>query len=202
MSKLTTIQLVHDLTLIPLEEGTLDRYYSETVKEVSDFFYDFSLLDVEAEQATFTLPDEAMTLRAVFYDARVLDKGDLKDLRAYSQQWRDLKKEPLVYLTQVETERTWRIAPTPRDASQPYIGFQPYGNNFPSYHVLALYTFHPEDAPDLFDLLIAHRILHREFSRESRYQDIEYAERCYVIYQLLLSLLTVNHTKIEIQKSA
>ncbi len=193
MSRATTLQLVRDLTLFTPDEGTIDRYYTESVHEIDHFFHEISFFSVTLPQATFTLPEEAGELLQVFYDARVLDKTSIGDYRVISTQWRDTPGEPLVYLTQNETERTWRLAPTPSLTSTPPLGFGFFGVNFPRYNVLALYTLHAEEAIDLFDLLLAHRILSREFSRESQHQDLQYAERCELIYSILLSLLTVNH---------
>ena len=202
MSKTTTLQLVRNLTLFTPEEGTIDRYYDETVIEVNRFFYEVSLFPVNINQVTFTLPEEAGELMATFYDARELDKATVLEARTLSRMGRDTKGEPLIYFTQNETERTWRIAPTPTVASHLPLGFGFFGVNYPSYNILGIYTVSPQDAIDLFDLPIAHRILSREFSRDSQHQDIIYAERCQLIYQVLIAMLSMNHVKTQLQSQS
>lgn len=191
MSKLSTLQLVRDLTLLTPDEGTIERYYNESVKELHQFFPEISLIPIEQDQSTFELPDTGNTLLQVFYDARMLDLSTLHDYRTVGIQWRDKKGEPLVYIEEQEGERRWRIAPTPQLPSRPPLGFGFLGVNYPSYNILALYTTSPDETLDIFDLLIAHRILSREFSRESSHQDIQYAERCQIIYTLLLTALNI-----------
>ncbi len=197
MSRSSTLALVRSLTLVPPDAGTLDRYYDETVLELGDdpLLFEATLLPVSLDQATFTLPDFAARLQSVFYDNRALDAASLQEMQAISPQWRDARRDPCTYVTEGETERTFRLFPQPTQPSQAFsfVTGSPLGVDFPAYAVLVVQTTHPGDAPDLLDLLIAHRILSREFARESQHQDLEYAQRCELLYQVLLAMLRVNH---------
>jgi hypothetical protein len=198
MGRSSTLDLVRQLTLIPPDDDGLDRYYDEALIELGDvsFVFEATLLPVSIAQASFTLPDFAVRLRQVFYDDRCLDAASVLDMQALSPAWRDAQgPAPCTYVTESETERTFRLFPVPMQPSKDFsfITGSPLGQDFPAYSVMTLHTSHPQDAPALMDLLIAHRILAREFARESQHQDSAYAQRCEVIYQLLLALLKTNH---------
>ncbi len=199
MSRSTCLGLVRSLTLVPPDEGTLDRYYDETLIDIGTdpFLFEATLLPVSLDQHTFTLPDFAVNLQSVWYDDRALDAATLQHMQAISPQWRDAQNQPCTYVTEQETERTFRLFPRPTHPSKDFIFLtgSPFGIDFPSYSVAVLHTTHPSDAPDLLDLMIAHRILAREFSRESQHQDLEYAQRCEILYQLLRQMLRVNHAQ-------
>ena len=198
MGKSDTLDLVRQLTLIPPDDGSLDRYYDETLIELGDvgFVYEATLLPVSIAQASFTLPDFAVRLSQVFYDDRCLDAAQVQDMQSLSPHWRDAQgPAPCTYVTENETERTFRLFPVPLIPSKDFsfVTGTPLGVDFPSYSVMTLHTAHPADGPQVLDLVMAHRILSREFARESQHQDIEYAQRCEVVYQLLLALVKTNH---------
>jgi hypothetical protein len=185
---------VRQLTLFTPDEGAIERYYRESMVELTHFFYDVSLLPVNIAQSTFEL-DDGVDLIAAFYDARMLDKATLLEARAFDGMGRDTPGEPLVYFTDNESERTWRLAPTPSLASTPPLGFGFFGVYWPKYNVCVLHTILPDNAPDIFDLPLALRILSREFSHDSAHQDIPFAERCQILYIILIAMLTKHHQK-------
>ena len=197
MSRATTLALVRSLTFVPPDAGTLDRYYDETLIELGDdpFLFETTLLPVSLNQAVFTLPDFAVRLQSVFYDDRALDGATIQQMQAVSPQWRDAYNQPCTYVTENETERTFRLFPQPTQPSKDFIFITGslFGIDFPSYTVAVMHTTHPTDAPDFLDLMIAHRILSREFARESQHQDSDYAQRCELLYQLLRAMLRTNH---------
>lgn len=198
MGKSETLDLVRSLTLVPPEEGTLDRYYDETLIELGEipFVFAATLLPVSIDQAVFDIPDFAVNVLQVFYDARCLDRASLQEMQSLSPTWRDVKgASPCTYVTEHEDERTFRIWPMPAMPSQAFsfVTGSPLGLDLPSYAVMTLHTSHPQDGPVILELLIAHRMLAREFARESQHQDVEYAKRCEQIAQILLNMLKLNH---------
>src|SRR6266700_1309887 len=147
MGKSSTLNLVKALTLIPPDNDGLDRYYDETLIELGDvgFIYEATLLPVSVNQASFTLPDFAVRLNQVFYDDRALDAASIQDMQSLSPAWRDAQgPSPCTYVTESETERTFRLFPVPLVPSKDFsfVTGSPLGFDFPSYAVMTLHTSH------------------------------------------------------------
>lgn len=192
MTKADTLDLVTSFSLEQADVGSINRYYDDLVRATADrgVLVEISTLAVSVEQGTFTIPTEAMRLLHVFYGDRMLDEMRLLDIEVISDAWRDMLGDPLAYVQEHESERTFRLWPRPdkpSDSYNPLLG-PPFGEGLPAYNVFVVWT-ETRDFPVWLELPVSLRILQQEFNRESRHTDQQFATACEQVAQVLEALI-------------
>lgn len=204
MARADVLQLITQLAVVPTSNDLIERLADDAVRllgekpilaQVStlaiDPLHDDISLNTLVTQGTFTLPDEALTLHAVFYGDRLLDWMPLDDLEVLSPRWRNETGDPVAYTTLAEHERTFRLYPRPYRPSDDLdilLGM-PFGLGQGSYGLI-LITSLMADPPQWLELPQVLTVLARLFTLESRWRDPEFAQHCTQLLHVLSLLLT------------
>lgn len=193
MSKVATLQIVSDVSFAQDDTVLSSKFYDDVILDLSkeQWFVQLTILPGIANQATYTLPDEAINLLSVFYDDRILFPATERELEVDDPNWRDIGGTPIAFTAKNEQDRTFRLYPTPDIPGKDFIFFlgSPLGANFPAYSVAVLHTKTVLDVPEWLNLPVAFAILEKEFSRESSHRDAEFSRICSQISKLLFSFL-------------
>ena len=190
MSKATAKALVSDMSLTQNEAGTTETFYVGTLQELSllPLFTDVRLIEITADTAQYTIPDDVGLIIEMFYDSEIVFREPINLISTHNKNWKDLKGPPEYYVTESETSKTFRLVPNPQVSSKDFsflLG-EPLGRDFPEYSVGLIHTKVQDDNPDWLDLPIALRITAKEFTKESKYQDLEFANVCNQLADLVL----------------
>jgi hypothetical protein len=180
MSRATTLTLTQDFAAGLADVTSIDRYYDDVVFQLGaqPWLTESTLVAVDEDTATYSLPDKAVRLLHLFYDDAHLMEESLDTLSWQHPDWRDQRGRPLGYTRLGETARTIRLWPTPDVSSKDFIFLMgaPFGRDFPEYAVVMLHTEVRDDLPAWLELPVALRVLAREFSQESDHRDTTFAE--------------------------
>lgn len=195
MSKSDVLSLVNQFAFDRPDPSLISRTYDDLLRVLTarPVLAQFTLITVEAGQSTFTLPEEALSLHAVFYDTRHLDHSTPTDLEAWSTHWRDETGTPIAYTTTHETDRTFRLYPAPVVPYALYnpLGGPPFGSGHPPNTLTICYSTGGESTPRHLELILMLDTLTTEYSRESRHRDPAFAKACSdlsAVCQQLISL--------------
>lgn len=192
MAKADVLALVQSFALDQADPDQIDRLYDDQLRLLASqpICLQITTLPVTSEQATFTLPAEALAAHWVFYENRQLDSIRLLDLEALSPAWRDRFGIPLCYTQEAENQRTFRLYPKPLEASLEYTPDQgdPFGAGLPPRNVLLIYA-DSVFLPGWLELPMTLEILAQEFARDSRHTDVEFSAACGQVATLLSRLL-------------
>lgn len=191
MSKANVESLVSDMALTQNEAGTTESFYQNTMKELSlkPLFTDVRLIEITAETSQYTIPDDIGLILEMFYDSEIVFRESLASMGIHSRNWKDLKGNPEFYVVESETSKQFRLVPEPQVSSKDFsflLG-EPLGRDFPEYSVGLIHTKVQGDNPDWMDLPIALKVVSKEFQKESKYQDPDFAEVCNQLADLVLN---------------
>lgn len=193
--KTRVLQLVDDLSVGLADAAQSEYFYDQILYELHHqvLFTECSLVAATAETASYTLPTTAVRQLMFFWDTQQLDELTIEEAEAiFGLTWRDLIGPPEAYVLERETDRTFRLVPTP-DTSSKDFSFMfglPLGVDFPEYAISVVHTNYSADVHVLFDFPLAFAVLAREFLRESDHQDVDFAEACQMVSAYLLGMIT------------
>ena len=191
MSKANVESLVSSMSLEQNEAGTTESGYRSTMQELGrmPLFTDVRLLEMTPDTAQYTIPDDIGLILEAFYDSDIIFRESLSSMNTHNRNWRDLKGTPEFYVSESETAKTFRLVPSPQVASKDFsflLG-EPLGRDFPEYSVGLIHTKIQADNPDWMDLPVALKVTAKEFSKESKYADPEFASLCDQLADLMLT---------------
>lgn len=193
MSKADVLQLVDELARGRADLGACEKYYTDIAYEMAKagLITNASIIELTADTGSYTFPDDAVDIVGILYDGVHLMPSMKQAIEWKDSGWRDRRGAPQAYVIEDEQDRTFRLYPKP-DADTGFLGgtFR-FGENYPPYSALMLYTQNREDLPEVFDLYIVCTILSREFTRESDHRDLEFASAAQQLAQLFLQM--ANH---------
>lgn len=190
MSKANVKSLVSDMALTQNEAGTTENFYRSTMQQLGlkPLFTDVRLLEVTAGTSQYTIPDDLGLILEMFYDSEIVLKESLHSMNIHNPAWRDLKGPPEFYTIEPETSKQFRLVPQPQVSSKDFsfLFGEPLGVDFPEYSVGLIHTKIQDENPDWLDLPIALKVAAQEFLKESKYQDVEFAQICDQLADMVL----------------
>jgi len=173
--KADVLTLVDDLSLGQADAASVVKFYDEVVIDLGqrNLLTNASLVALTAQTGTYTLPAEALRPLAMFYDDAHLTHADERALMAIDPNWRSALGTPMAWVTDDETDRTFRLFEQPSATSKPFIFIfgSPFGTDYPAMSVAVIFTEKRDDLPVWLELPVALEILAREFARESAHRD-------------------------------
>lgn len=195
MSKADILQLVDDLSQGQAEASTAESYYDDITNELAhkQVLTNVTLLTAAAGDTSFTEPETSADVLAVFWGDRQLTEAKRQELEWSTPEWRSREGAPQAWITENEAEQTFRLYPFPNipsDTLVPILG-DPLGAGYADHSVAVLYTENREDLPTYLNLPVALDILAREFSRESGHKQLEFAQACSSLANILYAMVGV-----------
>lgn len=145
-------------------------------------------LVVASGQSTYTLPAEATSLLAAFYDDTELSAASIGAMGSRAD-WRARPGRPRTVVRETEADRTARVFPVPNVASAP-AGANPLGDGFPVGAIHLLVTEKRTTLPEWLALPAALLVLAREFARESDHRDLTFAGACQQLADAYLDMVS------------
>lgn len=196
MSKATVLTLVSDLTLGAADATAAGRYYDRVVETLARFPWmtNFSLIPATKGTSQYTLETAQAKVLAVFYDNRQLGKLTLAQVEGINRGWRNEVGTPHSYVVEDESQKSFRLYPTPDLDSKPqsFPNSQPFGIDFPAYTIVVLHTETRTDVPLWLELPVALEVAAREMERESSHRDVEWASQARAMADALFAMVGGN----------
>lgn len=198
MSKASVLDLVQALSGERADRATCERFYDETLLELGQAPILVTATIVRTgpglssdPDASYELPENAITALQYYYDDTVLNPATELELRAWNGDWRGLKGQPLVYVAEDVGSRRFRLVPQPDMETAPYIFItgEPFDTAYPEYGVVVFHTDKRDNLPYWLELPVAHMVLAREFARDSDHQDLPFAARSAKLGVALLEMV-------------
>lgn len=195
MSKVDVLQLVQDLSQDQADAASIEKFYDDIVLELAqqNVLTQVTLLTAAANDTSFSNPANAVNTIAVFWDDRQLSKAKRQELEWRNMRWRDERGTPEAWVTEDETEKTFRLYPVPDYASKalaPIFG-GPLGKGYAENSVAVVHSEKRDDVIEYLELPIALEIMHREFTRESAHRQTAFAGVCLEIAKVLYQMVGV-----------
>jgi len=191
--KADVLALVSTLSMGLADATLADRYYTDIIRLLGqrEWLTQATLLPVTGGTASYSLPDIAVRLLAVFYDDRLLPQSSILEMQAVDPHWRDRLGTPIVHVVEDETTGDFVLYPIPAFNSKDFIFIfgAPFGLDYPEYAVAIIHTETREDVPAYMELPIALAVCAREFERESDHRDAIFAVACRKLSDLLFGLI-------------
>jgi len=152
----------------------ITRYYDDLIFElgrVTEVATQASLIE-STGAFRYTLPNAAIKLIAVFFDAKELYKLSMLELFADDPEWRFRHGPPFGYWIENEPIERFVVYPAPITFSGSVSGGN-LGSSFIRDAITAIYTEDRADMPEWLELAIAVEIASRELAMESNHKDLE-----------------------------
>lgn len=184
MSRADALQLVQDISLSQADPVLASHYYDEVLNSLGelDLITALELVEIDADDPIVDLPSQAVRLIGVFYNDSFLNRASVQEVEAFAgnASWQSLKREPKAYVSERESERSFRLFPKPVEPSAAFdFAFgQPLGHDFPLNAAVVVITERRDDLPGWLELPIVFEILAKEYERESDHQDKAFADIC------------------------
>ena len=193
MPRSEVITLCQALCTNQADETALSKYYDEVVSDLgrAEWLVNAEVLSATAGTNQYNPASTVVEIMHVLYDDRVLSKETLRSMDAYNPQWRDQRGTPRAYIVEDETNKQFRLWPTPEVDSKPFIPLHGaiLGLDYPEYSVVVIQTEFREVLPIWMELPVAFAMLAREFARESDHIDTAFAESCDKLSKVIFEML-------------
>jgi hypothetical protein len=171
----------------------IDKYYDEVVADLgrTEWLVTASLVTATAGTNEYTPPATAIDLLHLFYDDRLLYESKLRAIESVNTHWRDERGPPKSYIIEDETNKQFRLYPSPVVSSKDFIFMfgSPLGLDFPEYAICIVHTEQREVLPKWLEMPVAFAILSREFARESDHKDAQFADSCKALAEMLMKMV-------------
>ena len=179
--------LCHDLDT----SSTISTFFDDVIIELgfleNPVFYAQDFVEITAGTATYSFPSGALKILHAFYGDRMLLESSEEELDAYSKTYRSDSGDPRAISYDLLSNK-FRLMPVP-DASSTG-GGNNLDDSFTSDWVWCLFAEERASAfTETYAISIALLALQKEFSYESKHQDIPFAENCEALAKLILNLL-------------
>ncbi len=183
MSKTDVLALIADLSQGTANQVIAEGYYFDVIKDLGErgILTQATLLEVTANDATYTLPATGLRLLGAFYSDNYLCQASIQEVEAYAGTgWRDVTGDPIAYVVEDESKHDFRLFPKPAVPSDNFIFLfgSPFGKDFLHGAVAVIHTETRNDLPVWLELPVVFEVLSREFSRESDHKDLLFAKIC------------------------
>lgn len=179
MAKTDVTTLVDDMGLSDTNSSEISRFYDEIVRELGfqEVLTNQNTVNQTAGTASYNVPANTIEILEVVGSNGTLRRMSKAGAEAtFGTGWRELVGSPLGFISQFETEGSFRLVPSPDfdDTLQ------------------VLHTEYRQDVPFWLEIPIVFEILFREYIRESDHQDTQFAQACRQVAQLLFTLVAVR----------
>jgi len=203
-NKTEILNLIKTFMHSDFDEDSISDIYSEVLQDIAQSslhpLVDWSLSDVVTGQHTYPYPASAIKILAAFHKAKQLNFVDVKQLEAYSMDWRSSVGDALAYLQEEQSAREIRLFPSPAGGGTiqdfEFIDTTDFvwqnttdfiWQQTPRLKELAFFFSETRDTkiPEWAVLFILFEILARETSHPGEQQDLAFAEACQNLANLL-----------------
>lgn len=157
MSRDTSLRWVIDLSKDQADSNTFDRHYDDVTTDLAQMLVTNVTQNVDARDPEQPWPDEAVGLWALFWEGHHIHKAKLSELEAVNPDWRDETGRPVSWVLEDETDKTFRLYPSPDVAGT----------------LTILFTERRDNMPDWLDFVVGLEVLRREFTHYSDHRNPE-----------------------------
>jgi len=191
MTKAEILALAKTISRQPdLDDDTIDIYYDDVIDEIGQTsippLVAIELFAITSGTVEYTYDTSAVKLLAVFAGTRQLLPASTMDMEAYNDEWRTLSGTPIAFNEGERTAREFALVPIPDASSDPLLGPEPFGDDYPDDTGVQLYSVTRDvEIPDWIALFVCIRILAKDFARPSVYQDTVFSEFCFKLSEIL-----------------
>jgi len=171
-----------------------ERYYYEIIDELGnrEVITTAELVEVDADESTYTIPVQAVMLLGAFYNDRFLNEASIQELESFfGLGWRNKKGAPVAFTREQESKRDFRLFPAPTEPNNDFsfVHGLPLGIDYPLNSIVVIATETRDDLPQWLELPIVFEILAREYARESDHQDMAFAAICKGAAQMFFEMV-------------
>ncbi len=195
MPKADTLALTQMLAVQSADAATIEAFYNDTMVELAaeNWFCVAEVIPLLPAQLKIELGN-IVNLLALIYDDADLGMVSLRLIEFIDAGWRQRVGRPTSYVREDENAKTVALYPQPDVPSNPLTMLlgEPLGSDYPVYSAVKFFSQAPLDPLQPFfylELVVALRILSREFTRESDHQDQEYGGAAQALSDLFKSML-------------
>lgn len=178
MAKADVLALAQDIGKFG-DPISIEDYYDEIVRELGllELLVDPVSIGITSELSVYQMPIPVIrTLELISERYGTLDRVDRVTLRAvHGTGWTNLKGTPVSFTQELENDNAFRLVPIPDQAES----------------LIGLVSAVRDDVPYWLELPIALEIVFREYTRESQFQNVEFAQAAGQLAQLFFSLVGV-----------
>ena len=199
MTKAEILLLVKNLTQDQADSVTIDDYFNQVLDDLGrvsdDTMTEMEVIPLTEGTEEYTLPDNAVIERAIFFDNHELRHTTVKQLEARSKSWRAHRGRPWAYSKDEQTARVFRVYPIPDFSSTAtdWSEGEPLGRGFPSDALTIFYSSRRNDKiPTWLVLPLVTQILAYEFARPSGHQAEAFAQLCQQLTTVFFKFLDVD----------
>ncbi len=179
MAKADVLQLVADLTDGLADQTVAGETYDDVVVELgmkpNESMTGAQYVATTSGTSQYSYPTTTLRLLGLMHDAKTLQISDINEAQAYDKQWRTTRGEPLAWLIEQESRRTFTLVPVPNRTGAT-VGVATPFTTFPEGNVTAIYTENRTDVHPWEELYVALVVAERELSRDSDHTDLQLAE--------------------------
>lgn len=180
MAKADVLQLVADLTNSLANQTVASELYDDVVTEMgmkpNESMTGAGLIQVTAGTAQYSYPTTALRLLSLHYDTVALQPGDTNEAAVYDKQWRTTRGDPLTWVVERESRRTFTLVPVPQRTGATVGASTPFSATFPEGNVTAIYTETRTDVHPWEELYVAFIVTAQELARDSDHTDLQLSE--------------------------
>lgn len=192
MPKTDTLNLVALLSNGMADAIASESFYNDTMVELAqeDWTTNAIIVALTKGKSEKDLSGTAfVNLKGFIYDDSEIDLASQTEIESIDSEWRDAVGRTTSYIIEDGNVKTIALYPAPDLPSNPDLGLygEPLGLDYPTYSGVLFYSYPALDPlqPQYYlELIIALRVLNREFTRESDHIDSEFA----TVAQTLMSL--------------
>lgn len=178
MAKADVLALAQDIGKFG-DPISLEDYYDEIVRELGllELLVDPVSIGITSEIAVYQMPIAVIrTLELISERFGTLDRVDRVTLRAvHGTGWTKRVGTPVTFTQELESDNAFRLVPIPDQAES----------------LVGLVSATRDDVPYWLELPIALEIVFREYTRESNFQDVAFAQAAGQLAQLFFSLVGI-----------
>lgn len=179
MAKADVLQLVADLTDSLANQTVAGELYDDVVYEMgmrpNESLTGASYVATTQGTSQYSYPTSALRLLGLMHDAKTLQISDIGEAQSYDRQWRTTRGEPLAWLVEQESRRTFTLVPVPNYTGST-VGVATPFTTFPAGNVTAIYTETRTDVHPWEELYVALVVAARELARDSDHTDLQLSE--------------------------
>ena len=178
MSKATTLTLVDNMGLGDTTNAETSIHYDDIVRELG---YQVILTEAGSTSQvsgtpTYTPPANTIRVLEIHGGYGIIDQTSYFELKnLLSPRMRDRVGRAIIWCHEHESNKDFRLTPTPNESDTLTVFVTQYQSTVPTW----------------MEMPIALEILHREYTRESNHQDIDFAMLCRRLATMWFSLLGI-----------
>lgn len=198
MPKADVLNLVQVLSGGTADPATIEHYYNDATIQVAreNWTCDAHVFALSIGQSLVDLSStNFVNLLGLIYDDTEMDELPLRQAEMLDPYWRDAEGSTASYVLEDENSKQVAFYPAPNIASNPLGGTfgSPLGGDYTTYNAVLFYSYpalDPLNLPYYLELVVALRILNREFNRTSDHPDPMVSDLSGQLFDLFKEMLS------------